>query len=175
MPTVSQIKQYLTLTVLPVAAGILATFLTTKVHFLAEFHITKSNLAGELTQLGTFGIGAGLAWLSQHHILKGSYKPPVMLESTLLSTAGPADLKLDAEDAVRDAIAAQGLGSLAAEIKADTARAVPGFVRAELLAQAQEAVAARLQDTPAPVPAQPLTTLEQVVDATTAAPVPPAA
>ena len=76
MPSLTQIRQYLTLTVLPVLAGAAANWLVVHVHFLAAFHITSQSVAGELTQLGVFGITAGLAFLASHHILKGSYHAP---------------------------------------------------------------------------------------------------
>jgi len=76
MPSLAVVKQYLTLTVLPVLAGAASTWLMVHVHFLAAFHATQSSVAGELTQLGTFGVGAGLAWLASHHILKGTYPTP---------------------------------------------------------------------------------------------------
>jgi hypothetical protein len=76
MPTASQVRQYLTLTVLPVLAGAAADWLVIHVHFLAAFHITAKSVAGELIQLGVFGIAAGIGWLASHHILKGTYEPP---------------------------------------------------------------------------------------------------
>lgn len=75
MPTVPQIKQYLCLTVVPVLAGGLANWLIIHLHFLAAFHLTQSSVAGELTQLGVFGVGAGLTYLASHNILKGLYTP----------------------------------------------------------------------------------------------------
>lgn len=72
MPSPSQLKQYLSLTVIPVLAGGLANWLMVHLHFLAAFHITAESLAGELTQLGVFGIGAGLTYLAGHNILKSA-------------------------------------------------------------------------------------------------------
>ena len=76
MPTASQIKQYLSLTLLPVLAAAAANWLIVHLHFLAEFHVTASSVAGEISQLGVFGITAALAWLASHHVLKGTYKKP---------------------------------------------------------------------------------------------------
>lgn len=73
MPTLSQIKQFLTLTVLPVLAASASTWLVVHLHFLAAFHITSASIAGEITQLGVWGISAGLTWLASHNILKGLY------------------------------------------------------------------------------------------------------
>lgn len=75
MPSLAVVKQYLTLTVLPVLAGALSNWLIVHLHFLAAFHLTASSVAGELTQLGVFGVSAGLAWLASHHILSGHYAP----------------------------------------------------------------------------------------------------
>lgn len=75
MPTADQIRQYLTLYVLPVLAGAAANWLVVHLHFLAAFHITKTSAAGAIAQLGVFGLGVALAWLTSHHILKGTYKP----------------------------------------------------------------------------------------------------
>ena len=75
MPTAQQIKQFLSLTVLPVVAGIASTWLVLHVSFLSAFHLTTATIAGELVQLGTYAIGAALGWLASHHILKGTYAP----------------------------------------------------------------------------------------------------
>jgi hypothetical protein len=75
MPTLTQVKQFLSLTVVPVLAGALANWLMVHLHFLAAFHLTASSVAGELTQLGVFGVGAGLTWLASHNILKAVYAP----------------------------------------------------------------------------------------------------
>lgn len=73
LPSLEQIKQFLVLAVLPVIAGSAATWLVVHLHFLAAFHLTASSVAGELTQLGVWGITAGLSWLASHNILKGLY------------------------------------------------------------------------------------------------------
>lgn len=75
MPSLEQIKQYLISTVIPPVAGILATWLTVHVHFLATFHITSTSVAGALTQLGIWGVTTLTVWLSTHNILKGLYTP----------------------------------------------------------------------------------------------------
>lgn len=76
MPTVNQIRTYLAQTILPVLAGAASNWLIIHVHLLATFHIGASSVASAITQLGVFVIGAALAWLTGHHILKGSYEPP---------------------------------------------------------------------------------------------------
>lgn len=76
MPSLEVVKQYLVATVLPVLTGSAATWLVVHLHFLAAFHLAASSVAGELTQLGVWGITAGFAWLASHHILKGTYSPP---------------------------------------------------------------------------------------------------
>jgi hypothetical protein len=73
MPTAEQIKQFLAGVVLPPLAGAAATWLFIHVHFLALFHITRASVAGELVQLGVWGITTGLGWLTSHNILKGKY------------------------------------------------------------------------------------------------------
>jgi hypothetical protein len=75
MPSAEQIKQFLAGIVLPPLAGVAATWLFVHVHFLALFHITAASVAGELVQLGVWGITTGLSWLTTHNILKGKYTP----------------------------------------------------------------------------------------------------
>lgn len=75
MPTLSQAKQWLTLTAVPVLAGALSNWLVVHLHFLAAFHANAGTVTAELTQLGVFGVSAGLAFLASHHILKGTYAP----------------------------------------------------------------------------------------------------
>lgn len=87
MPSLATVKQYLSVTVVPVLAGALANWLIVHLHFLAAFHLTTSSVAGELTQLGVFGVGAGLAWLGSHHILAGHYAPT---QEAIAAPASPA-------------------------------------------------------------------------------------
>lgn len=75
LPSLEQVKQYIVLSVLPVLSASAATYLVVHLHFLAAFHISQTSVAGELTQLGTWGITAGLTWLASHNILKGVYTP----------------------------------------------------------------------------------------------------
>ena len=75
MPNSEQIRQFLVSTVLPPLVGVAATWLVANVHVLNLFHITEASIAGELTQLGTFAVTAGIAWLTTHHILQGHYTP----------------------------------------------------------------------------------------------------
>lgn len=88
MPTLSQIKQYLSLTVIPVLAGALANWLVVHLHFLASFHITASGAAGVISQLGVFAVSAGLAFLASHHILKGTYAPKPAPVATYIQSSG---------------------------------------------------------------------------------------
>lgn len=74
MPSTTQVKQFLSLTVVPVLAGAAANWLIVHLHFLASFHLTAASIGGEFTQLGIFAVGAGLTWLASHHILKGTYE-----------------------------------------------------------------------------------------------------
>jgi hypothetical protein len=73
MPSAEQVKQFLSLTVIPVVAGALANWLIVHLHFLASFHITAGSVAGELTQLGVFGVSTLIAFLASHNILKAAY------------------------------------------------------------------------------------------------------
>jgi hypothetical protein len=75
MPSWTQIRQFLCLTVVPVLAGAAANWLMVHLHFLAAFHLTASSVGGELTQLGVFGVTLGITWLSTHNILGGFYTP----------------------------------------------------------------------------------------------------
>lgn len=75
MPTAEQVKQFLAVVVVPPIAGALATWLIVHVHFLALFHITAASVAGELTQLGVWGVSTLIAFLASHNILKGVYSP----------------------------------------------------------------------------------------------------
>lgn len=73
MPTASEIKQFLVGTILPPIAGVAATWIV-GTHVLALFAISHDQLAYEITQILTFGVTTGVAWLTSHHILTGSYK-----------------------------------------------------------------------------------------------------
>lgn len=73
MPSLDQIKQFLSLTVVPVVAGALANWLVVHLHFLAAFHLSATSIAGELTQLGVFAVGVAVTWLASHNILKATY------------------------------------------------------------------------------------------------------
>lgn len=75
MPSVEQIRQFLVGQVLPLVVGIATTWLTIHVHLLATFHIGAGTVASDLTQLGVWGVSAGLTWLGIHHILSGNYSP----------------------------------------------------------------------------------------------------
>ena len=57
MPTSETLRQFITGTIIPPIAGALATWLTG-------------------TQVLVFGVVTGLAWLTQHNILKATYSPP---------------------------------------------------------------------------------------------------
>lgn len=74
MPSASQIKQFLLGTIVPPLVGVAATWIV-GTHVLALFPISQSEIAYEITQIVTFGLTTGFAWLTSHHILKGSYKP----------------------------------------------------------------------------------------------------
>lgn len=86
MPTTEQIKQYLTLVLLPLVAGVLSNWLLVHVHLLAAFHLTAGPLAQAIAQLGSLGVGAALAFLAAHHILKGTYLPAPVVPSTSVSS-----------------------------------------------------------------------------------------
>lgn len=73
MPSVAQVRRWLTLTALPIGVGAASNWLVVHVHLFAAFHVSQRSVAAELTQLGVFGITSGLAFLASHHILKGSY------------------------------------------------------------------------------------------------------
>jgi hypothetical protein len=71
LPTVDQIKTFIVGTIIPPIAGALATWLI-GTHVLAIFNISSSEIAYEVTQIGTFGVVTGLTWLTNHHILLAS-------------------------------------------------------------------------------------------------------
>jgi hypothetical protein len=73
MPSAEQLKHFLVTAVLPVISGVVATWVTVHLHFLALFHVTHDLVASAVVQLGVFGISAALAWLASHHILKLTY------------------------------------------------------------------------------------------------------
>lgn len=87
MPTTEQIKQYLTLVLLPLVAGVLSNWLLVHVHLLAAFHLTAGPLAQAIAQLGSLGVGAALAFLAAHHILKGTYLPAPVVPATNVSSS----------------------------------------------------------------------------------------
>lgn len=72
LPSLTQVKQYISLVVIPPLAGIAADWLIVHVHFLGLFHITAASLAGELTQLGVWGVTTLIAFLASHNILKSA-------------------------------------------------------------------------------------------------------
>lgn len=75
MPTAEQIKQFFAATVVPPLAGAAAAWLFIHVHFLAIFHIAQASAAGEITQLGVWGVTTVIGFLVSHNILKGHYTP----------------------------------------------------------------------------------------------------
>ena len=75
MPSAEQIKQWLSTVAVPILAGVLATWITVHIHFLALFHVTTGSVAAIVSQLGVFGVTAALGFLTSHHILSGHYTP----------------------------------------------------------------------------------------------------
>jgi hypothetical protein len=75
MPSVESIKAFLAAVVVPVLSGAAATWLVVHVHFLALFHLEAASIASMISQVAVFGITAGLAWLTAHHVLSGHYTP----------------------------------------------------------------------------------------------------
>ena len=75
MPTSETLRQFITGTIIPPIAGALATWLTGTQVF-SVFHVTASAATTEITQVLVFGVVTGLAWLTQHNILKATYSPP---------------------------------------------------------------------------------------------------
>lgn len=75
MPSAEQIRQFLVGVVLPPIAGVIATWIVSTVHILNLFGVTSASLAGELVNLGTFGIVTLIGFLTSHHILSGHYTP----------------------------------------------------------------------------------------------------
>lgn len=75
MPNSAQIKQFLVGVVIPPIAGAVATWLVVHVHFLALFHLPAGSVAQSVASVLVFAVSAGLAWLTGHHILRGSYTP----------------------------------------------------------------------------------------------------
>lgn len=73
------IKNFLTAVVLPVVVAAVTTWLFASVHVFSLFGITEGQIGGELIQLGTFGISAGLTWLFAHFHLTGAYTPAARL------------------------------------------------------------------------------------------------
>lgn len=73
MPSAETIKQFFATVVIPPLAGALSTWIFTSVHFLSIFHISANQTAKAVTELAVFGVTAGLAWLTSHHVLKGTY------------------------------------------------------------------------------------------------------
>jgi hypothetical protein len=75
MPSAETIKQYLATTVIPVLSGAVANWVVLHLHFLAGFHIGAGSVAAAVSQVLIFGVGAGLGWLSLHHIFAGHWLP----------------------------------------------------------------------------------------------------
>lgn len=74
MPTQEQITQFLATTIVPLVTGALVTWLSsTKV--LALFNLTATSAAKVIGAVLVFGVSAGIAYLSSHHILAGHYTP----------------------------------------------------------------------------------------------------
>lgn len=74
MPSAEQLKQFLVGTVVPVVTGGGVTWLA-GAEVLAVLHLTAGSAAAGISGVLVFGIGAGIAWLVQHNILKGLYTP----------------------------------------------------------------------------------------------------
>ena len=71
MPTIAQIRTFIVGTIIPPIAGALATWIVST-HVLALFAISSGQVAYAITQIATFGVVTGLAWLTSHHILSAS-------------------------------------------------------------------------------------------------------
>jgi hypothetical protein len=76
LPTAEQIRQFLLGTVVPPVVGAVTTLLFNKLGLLATFfHLTETSVAAEVAQLVTWGVTTGLAWLTTHHVLRGTWTP----------------------------------------------------------------------------------------------------
>ena len=75
IPTSEALKQFLVGHILPVLVGVITTWLFATVHVFNLFGVSEGQVAGELTQFGTFAIASVLAWLTTHHVLLGRYTP----------------------------------------------------------------------------------------------------
>jgi hypothetical protein len=54
-------------------SGVIADWLLVHVHLLSTFHVTSSQIGKDLTQLGVFGITAGLIWAGHQKWLSGRH------------------------------------------------------------------------------------------------------
>lgn len=54
-----------------IVSGILATWLTNKVHILATFHVAGNDIANAVAQALVFGLSALVVWLGQQKWLEG--------------------------------------------------------------------------------------------------------
>jgi hypothetical protein len=54
-----------------ILAGIIATWLTTHLHFLATFHIDQDGVTGTLTQFGIFAVSTLVTYLAHANWVKG--------------------------------------------------------------------------------------------------------
>lgn len=74
MLTAETVKQFIVGTIIPPIAGALATWLASTQVF-SVFHITANAASAAIVQVLVFGVVTGIAWLTSHHILKGTYSP----------------------------------------------------------------------------------------------------
>lgn len=90
MPTAEQIKTFLLGTVLPPVVGAVTTLLFNKLGLLATFfHLGEATVGAEIAQLATWGVTTGLAWLTTHHVLRGTYTPAARAAREVQTIAPP--------------------------------------------------------------------------------------
>jgi hypothetical protein len=76
--SLESVKRYVIGSVVPIAAGALATYLASK-RVLNVYGISNGEAVTLITGGLTFVVTASASWLTTHHIFKGTYtKPPVV-------------------------------------------------------------------------------------------------
>lgn len=68
------LKGFILTRIVPPLIGVATTWVL-GTHVLDLFQFTHDEVANELTELATWGVSTGFAFLGAHHALKGTYVP----------------------------------------------------------------------------------------------------
>lgn len=78
-----------------IVSGIIATWLTNKVHILATFHVAGNDIANAVAQALVFGLSALVVWLGQQKWLEGFQRWAYHTYTDIANTEVPPSARPD--------------------------------------------------------------------------------